>query len=112
MKYLPILTLLWSLAVSTITAQTPYAVETDPKTGKKGLVDPYDGRIMLPFEYDNILPLTGDSLIIVSKDRKMGALDLQGRPVVPLKYLLWAASVPVLNMPQHPKCGREKTSGA
>lgn len=64
-----------------------YGVETDPLTGKKGLVDPIDGRKVIPFEFDDIQPWAGDTLVTVTKGKLRGLYgEKSGRLLIPVAY--------------------------
>jgi TonB family protein len=63
-----------------------YPVETDPATGKKGIVNPYNGEIIVPFEYDEIFNIPGDSIHIVKKNTRYGAIDEQNQLFIPMEF--------------------------
>lgn len=57
------------------------------KKGKKGIVNMEDGRIILPFEYDEIKYLN-TQLVIACKGKKYGIIDFYdgNKVVLPLEY--------------------------
>lgn len=61
-------------------------VETDLKTGKYGLVNAYDGEIIMPFEYEYFYPLPADSIYVVKREGKFGAADARGNILIPCQY--------------------------
>jgi hypothetical protein len=72
--------------VFSITAYAQYGVETDPKTGKKGLIDPIEGYIKIPFLYDDVQPWAGDTFVTVTKAGKKGLLTESNRVIVPVDF--------------------------
>lgn len=79
-----ILPFLFFFMSQTILAQFP--VETNSITGKKGVVNPYNGEIMVPFEYDEIYHVPGDSIHIVKTDAKFGVIDQRNKLFIPMNF--------------------------
>lgn len=52
---------------------------------KYGLINKI-GKIVVPFEYDEIQQYPNDGLRVVSKDNKEGVIDLKGNIVIPIEY--------------------------
>lgn len=59
------------------------AVESDPATGKKGLVATKNNRIILPLEYDEV-KIEG-RVVVVKKDRLKGLFTLNGKVILPVE---------------------------
>jgi len=51
---------------------------------KKGLIS-YDGKILIPTEFD-LLSYISDDYIIVSKDKKFGVVDIKDKKIIPIDY--------------------------
>ena len=49
----------------TATLHAQIGVETDPKTGKKGLIHPIEGYTIIPFLYEDVHPWGDDTLVTV-----------------------------------------------
>lgn len=52
---------------------------------KHGLLD-FDGRVILPQEYDVIVNIATDWRLLVTKDGRYGIVDWQGNTIMPLDY--------------------------
>lgn len=78
-----VLGLLFTLS-TTLHAQI--GVETDPKTGKKGLIHPIEGYNIIPFLYDEVHPWGDDTLATVSKGTLKGLFTQNGRAVLPVQF--------------------------
>ncbi len=55
------------------------------KNGRWGVVNK-DGKEQVPFIYDHMKRYTEDGLIIVTKDKKEGVIDINGNVKVPIRY--------------------------
>ena len=55
------------------------------KDGKAGVIDINSGKIVIPFEYDNVI-LEKDNLFLVSKNNKIGVVNNINKIIISLKY--------------------------
>lgn len=66
--------------------QAQIGVETDPKTGKKGLIHPIEGYTIIPLLYDEVHPWGDDTLVTVKKGSLKGLFTQNGRAVLPVQF--------------------------
>jgi len=79
--------LLLFLLFSAHTLFSQYGVETNPITKKKGLVDPEDGRKIIPFEFEDVQPWYGDTLVTVTKGKLKGLYGgKSGQLILPVSF--------------------------
>lgn len=77
-------TLLLAFFPSILFAQ--FHAEKDPATGKKGIVNPYNGEIIIPFEYDELNGVLNDSIYVVQNGGKYGVIDQRGKLLIPMNF--------------------------
>ena len=75
----------------------------------------YDGKVFIPFEYEQIKPIDvcGIRLLSVKKDSKYGRIDMNRRIIIPIKFdnISWYKNKPYIIVEHHHIITKEKKYG-